>query len=80
MSLKLYRPSPDGLEPNPVELRTWRSRLRSRRWNPAPLSNPEIKPTSSRLAVLFWLVLAAATFFIVLGGYGLRIWTIPGGF
>ena len=80
MSLKLYRPSPDGLEPNPVELRTWRSRLTSRRWNPAPLSNPEMQPTSSRLAVLFWFVLLAATFFIVLIGYGVGFWTIPGGF
>jgi len=78
MSLKLYRPSPDGLEPNPVELRTWRSRLRSRRWNPAPLSNPELKQTSNRVAVLFWLILAAATFVIILAGYGLHVWTLPG--
>lgn len=77
MSLKLYRPSPDGLEPNPVELRTWRSRLRSRRWNPAPLSNPEIKPTSARVGVLFWVGLAALTFVIIVGGYGLGIWTLP---
>lgn len=79
MSLKLYRPSPDGLEPSPVEQRTWRSRLRSRRWNPAALSNPEMKPTSSRLAVLFWVVLAAATFFLILVGYTLNIWTMPAG-
>jgi hypothetical protein len=78
MSLKLYRPSPDGLEPNPVELRTWRSRLRSRRWNAAPLSNPELKPTSNRLAVLFWLILAALTFVGLLVGYGLNIWRVPG--
>jgi len=77
MSLKLYRPSPDGLEPNPVELRTWRSRLRSRRWNPAPLTNPEIKPTSARVGVLFWLILAALTFAIIVFGYGLGIWEMP---
>ena len=73
MSLKLYRPSPDGLEPNPVEQRTWRTRLRSRRWNPAPLSNPEMKPTSSKLAVLFWAFLAALTFVVILAGYTLNI-------
>ena len=78
MSLKLYRPSPDGLEPNPVELRTWRSRLRSRRWNPAPLSNPELKPTSARVGVLFWVGLAALTFAIIVGGYGLGIWRLAG--
>ena len=75
MSLKLYRPTPDGqLEPNPVEQRTWRSRLGSRRWNPAPLSNPEIQPTSARLAVLFWLSLAALTFVILVVGYGIGFW------
>jgi hypothetical protein len=77
MTLKLYRPGPDGLEPSPVEQRTWRTRLRSRRWNPAPLSNPELQPTSNRLAVLFWVGLAVATFFILLIGYGLNIFRGP---
>ena len=78
MSLKLYRPTPDGqLEPNPVELRTWRSRLRSRRWKAAPLGNPELQPTSSRLGLLFWISLAVLTFAILVVGYGLRIWTLP---
>ncbi len=74
MSLKLYRPSPDGLEPNPVEQRTWRSRLGSRRWKPAALSNPELKPTSYRAAVLFWIGLAVLTFIIVFVGYGIGFW------
>jgi hypothetical protein len=77
MSLKLYRPSPDGLEPNPVEQRTWRSRLRSRRWKPAALSNPEMQPTSARVGVLFWIGLAALTFAILVGGYSLGIWHSP---
>jgi hypothetical protein len=74
MSMKLYRPGPDGLEPNPVELRTWRRRLRSRRWQPASLANPEAEPTSSGMAVLFWLGLAALTFVLLIVGYGLGIW------
>ena len=74
MSLKLYRPTPQGLEPNPVEVRTWRSRLGSRRWKPAALDNPEQAPTSSRMAVVFWLVLAVATFFLLLVGYGTGFW------
>lgn len=77
MSLKLYRPSPDGLEPNPVELRTWRSRLRSRRWKPAALANPELQPTSSRMAVLFWVSLAALTFVTLVVGYGVGFWSLP---
>lgn len=74
MSLKLYRPTPNGLEPNPVEVRTWRSRLGSRRWKPAALDNPEQHATSSRMAVAFWLVLAVATFFLLLVGYGSGFW------
>lgn len=74
MSLKLYRPTPTGLEPSPVEQRTWRSRLISRRWKPAELSNPELAPTSYRMAVLFWVGLAALTFVLLVVGYGTGFW------
>jgi hypothetical protein len=74
MSLKLYRPTPQGLEPNPVEVRNWRGRLRSRRWKAAKLENPELPPTSPRLAVAFWLALAGMTFFTLLIGYGIGFW------
>jgi cytochrome b561 len=77
MSLKLYRPTPDGLEPNPVEQRTWRSRLVSRRWRPAALENTEMEPTSNRIAVIFWLVLAVITFVVIVVGYGVRFWATP---
>ena len=72
--MKLYRPGPDGLEENPVELRTWRNRLRSRRWKPAPLGNAELQPTSARMAALFWLALAALTFGVIVIGYGIGFW------
>ncbi|HSH21788.1 MAG TPA: hypothetical protein VK992_04110 [Candidatus Caenarcaniphilales bacterium] len=74
MSMKLYRPGPEGLEPNPVEVRNWRRRLRSRRWQAAPLTNPEAAPTSTGMAVLFWLGLAGLTFFVLLVGYGIGFW------
>ncbi len=75
MSLKLYRPTPDGqLEPNPVEVRTWRSQLRSRRWRPPALENTELQPTSNRVAVLFWIGLAALTFVMLVVGYGIGFW------
>jgi hypothetical protein len=74
MSMKLYRPGPNGLEPNPVEVVTWRRRLRSRRWQPAPLENPEIEPTSSGAAVLFWLALGGLTFVTLVVGYGIGFW------
>lgn len=74
MSLKLYRPTPTGLEPSPVEQRTWRSRLRSRRWKPAELENPELAPTSTRMAVVFWVVLAVLTFVLLVVGYSTGFW------
>lgn len=74
MSLKLYRPTPNGLEPSPVEQRTWRSRLVSRRWKPAALENPELAPTSSRMAVAFWVFLAVLTFVLLVIGYGTGFW------
>jgi cytochrome b561 len=77
MSLKMYRPGPTGLEPNPVQVQTWRSRLRSRRWKPAPLANPEMEPTTSRMAVAFWLGLALLTFLTLVFGYGIGLWRMP---
>jgi hypothetical protein len=74
MSLKLYRPTPTGLERSPVEQRTWRSRLVSRRWRPAALDNAEMAPTSYRAAVLFWVGLAVLTFVLLVLGYGSGFW------
>ncbi len=75
MSLRVYRPDEQGgLEPTPVEQRTWRSQLVSRRWRPAALENPELQPTSSRAGVLFWLGLAALTFVLIVVGYGIGFW------
>jgi hypothetical protein len=72
--LRMYRPTPAGLEPNPVELRSWRSGLRSRRWKPAALANPQLSETSTGMAIAFWLVLAGLTFVALLVGYGTGLW------
>ncbi|MDQ3447690.1 MAG: hypothetical protein M3432_00740 [Chloroflexota bacterium] len=74
MTLKQYRPGPEGLEPSPVETRNWRGRLRSRRWQPAELSNPDVQHVSPVLGVLFFLGLAALTFLVLLLGYGTGFW------
>jgi hypothetical protein len=52
----------------------WRASLRSPRWNAAPLKNPEMNPTSRPASVLFWLVLGAITFGILVLGYGSGFW------
>jgi hypothetical protein len=74
MSLKLYRPVPGGLEPSPVQEKNWRRRLRSRRWNAAPLENPEVHPVGPLGGILFFGGLALLTLVILLAGYGLRVW------
>ena len=83
MSLQLHRPDGRG----GIERRTvrddggWRRQLRSARWGSArpdgqlpDLRNPEMNPTPTWLAVMFWVGLAAATFVLLLLGYGTGFW------
>jgi hypothetical protein len=82
MSLQLHRPDGrGGLEQRPGDERNWRSQLRSSRWGASrrggklpELSNPEMNPTSTVMAVLFWLGLAALTFVLLVVGYGSGFW------
>jgi hypothetical protein len=82
MSLQLHRPDGrGGLEPRPGGHGNWRSQLRSSRWGASrrggklpELSNPEMNPTSTAMAVLFWLGLAALTFVLLVVGYGSHFW------
>ncbi|MBF8289902.1 MAG: hypothetical protein HW391_870 [Chloroflexi bacterium] len=86
MSLQLHRPDgKGGLEPRPAVERDWRTQLRSARWGAAlsrgrlpELGNPEMNPTSVTRSVLFWLVLAAATFGTIVLGYGSGFWHFAG--
>jgi hypothetical protein len=82
MTLQLHRPDGrGGLEPRPVEEKDWRRQLRSPRWGASlsggrlpNLANPEMNPTRSIVAVLFWVGLAALTFALLLLGYGTGFW------
>jgi len=38
------------------------------------LANAEMNPTSTLRSVLFWLVLALATFVLLVAGYGSGFW------
>lgn len=82
MSLQLHQPDgKGGIEPRPIPEQNWRGTLRGARWGlnrrdgklPA-LSNPEMNPTSTGLAVLFWLGLGALTFVLLVVGYGTGFW------
>ncbi len=55
----------------------YRDSLRSRRWNAAPLANPEVEKTDPRIAVLAIMALAAITLIILIVGYGVGIWSLP---
>jgi hypothetical protein len=55
--------------------------LRSPRWGSArrggklpELANPEMNPTSTAMAVVFWIGLAALTFVLLVVGYGTGFW------
>lgn len=82
MTLQLHRPDgKGGLEVRTTRDRNWRNQLRSPRWGRSlsgkrlpELENPEMNPTSTVVSVLFWLGLGAATFAILVLGYGTGFW------
>ncbi|MEK6719164.1 MAG: hypothetical protein AABZ33_00685 [Chloroflexota bacterium] len=82
MTLQLHRPDgKGGVEPRPVEDRAWRNQLQSPRWGSAlkggrlpALRNPEMNPTAIGRSVAFWAGLAAATFVLIVLGYGTGFW------
>ena len=82
MSLQLHRPDGEGgLEPVTPANADWRTQLQSPRWGTSlegdrlpELKNPEMNPTSTPLAVLFWVGLGALTFVLLVAGYGLHFW------
>jgi len=86
MTLKLHRDDGEGgLEPRPVTPGDWQDQLRSPRWGSGlrngrlpELENPEMNPTSRFRSVLFWLVLGAATFAVIVLGYGTGFWVLRG--
>jgi hypothetical protein len=75
VSLKLHRPTPDGLEPNPVQAENWRARLRASRWQPAPLENPEATEVGPGSGILFFGGLGLLTFLIIVAGSLIGLWS-----
>jgi hypothetical protein len=83
MSLQLHRPDgKGGVEPRAVNETNWGRGLLSPRWgfnrrDPRlpEMKNPEMNPTSTGMAVLFWLALGALTFVLLVVGYGTKFWS-----
>ena len=84
MSLQLHRPDgKGGVEPRSVREPNWRRQLRSPRWGSArrdgqlpEMPTPEMNPTATWVSVAFWLVLGAATFVVLVIGYGSGFWQL----
>jgi hypothetical protein len=85
MSLQLHRPDgKGGLEVRTAADEDHRDLLRSPRWGSSlrggklpALANPEMNPTSTARAALFWAVLGVITFVVIVVGYGvLHIWSL----
>jgi len=71
----MYRPGPDGgLEAAPREDGDYRDRLGSRRWDAAPLENPEAEKTDPRIAVAFIVGFSVFTFVVLVVGYSSGFW------
>ncbi|MGZ6258016.1 MAG: hypothetical protein ACXWQ6_06005 [Candidatus Limnocylindrales bacterium] len=75
MSLKLYRPTKEGLEPSPVQPEDWRDGLRSTRWHASRLANPEASALAPWQGILFFGCLAALTLGLLLVGYLTGFWS-----
>jgi len=74
----MYRPGPEGgLEAGVPEVADYRDQLRSRRWDAAPLENPEVEKTDPRIAVAFIVGLAVVTLIVLVAGYGAGVWNLP---
>jgi hypothetical protein len=70
MTLKLHRPDADGnLSPSPATAADYRTQLRSRRWDAAPLEQNEVDLPDKRLAVLAIALFAVLTFVVIVVGY-----------
>ena len=75
MTLKLHRPDADGkIAPSPATADDYRTQLRSRRWDAAPLDQNEVDLPDKRLAVLGLVLLAGLTFGAVVVGYAIGLW------
>ena len=74
----LYRASAEGgSEVTSDEPADYRDGLRSRRWDAAPLENPEVEKTDPRIAVATIVILGAITLLLLVAGYGSGFWSLP---
>jgi hypothetical protein len=66
-----------GTRPGLPDTGDYRDQLRSRRWDAAPLRNPEVEKTDPRIAVAFIVLLCVLTLVLLVVGYGSGFWSMP---
>jgi hypothetical protein len=55
----------------------YREQLRSRRWDAAPLRNPEVERTDPRYALAALVIISAVTLLVLVLGYASGFWQLP---
>lgn len=71
----MYSPTAEGgLEASPRSTTDYRDKLRSRRWDAAPLENAEVEKTDPRIAVAAIVMISAFTLVVLVIGYGSGFW------
>jgi hypothetical protein len=74
---RLPEPALDGARPASSPSGDYRDDLASRRWDAAPLRNPEVDKTDPRIAVAAIVILSAVTLLILVVGYASGFWELP---
>ena len=73
--MKLHRPDADGnLAPSSATVDDYRTQLRSRRWDAAPLKDNEVDLPDKRLAVIGVALVSVLTFLVIVLGYAIGYW------
>jgi hypothetical protein len=74
---RLPEPVLDDARPASPPSGDYRDELASRRWEAAPLRNPEVDKTDPRIAVAAIVILSAVTLLILVVGYASGFWELP---
>jgi len=69
-------PEPSGSRVARRPTGDYRDELRSRRWDAAPLRNPEVEKTDPRIVVAAILLLCVITLVVIVVGYGSGFWSL----
>jgi hypothetical protein len=70
-------PDADGALASQGATGDYREQLRSRRWDAAPLRNPEVQKSDPRYALAALVIISAVTLLVLVLGYASGFWQLP---